>query len=694
LNDPINDGGGIYCIRIRPQNYTQRPILSYVRTRAWITLDASGPYAGKVRIPGWDPANDVNGDGYVDDTEFASLVNPLATARFRHEARVAPIGVMWSPTSTFCRPNLWNPNYAMLQGQTLKAAWTQQQAIGAYQDDAALLLGAGVFPVLSGGALWETNGNVQDDAVNLDYRDHFLQEFQTIKTATGTHWLGANLGNTFIDSFLRPYNNVLDWLNLESEYWDSTAISNGLGVAGQWYIPAYAARGIKSMMSTQVKSFGLLSVLPNTQDSWERAITVLLAKAYLVQVPGYSYFNVWNNGFYYGSGNTWLGAGSYYKAGVPMNYAYQPSRLLSVDIGQPSNQIPGGYTPMYWEDLTNYNYLGRSTDATIKDPLNLAATLPVVPTYSFVLYSRNSDPYSKNQFATGEGNPASNQMVDWPGDMVIARQYTRGLVVVRLSQFGGLADFAGYISDANQITVTLPKAYCRANYDGTLGPLTTQITLRGYEGAILQDPAVSTPTVTIPVSPELVSKTALQGSALAFKPQPASAGPVTLSVTLIPSSGISGPVSAAARPTASGGSIQLAGVDSTVSLAGQTIAPGTYSLAAVASNAAGHSGTLSDVIFIMPSDLSGLEVYPNPWRADRPAHAAHPFVTFSGLTLGTKVKLFTVAGREARELHTDGPSIAWDLTNDAGDKVASGVYLYVITDSQGDKVRGKLAIIR
>jgi hypothetical protein len=32
--------------------------------------------------------------------------------------------------------------------------------------------------------------------------------------------------------------------------------------------------------------------------------------------------------------------------------------------------------------------------------------------------------------------------------------------------------------------------------------------------------------------------------------------------------------------------------------------------------------------------------------------------------------------------------------NDSGDKVASGIYVYLITDSQGDKGRGKMAVIR
>ena len=87
-----------------------------------------------------------------------------------------------------------------------------------------------------------------------------------------------------------------------------------------------------------------------------------------------------------------------------------------------------------------------------------------------------------------------------------------------------------------------------------------------------------------------------------------------------------------------------------------------------------------------------MRVYPNPWRSDK--HAAHPTITFAGLTIGTTIKLFTVSAHKVKEIHTDGPSVGWDLTNDSGDKVASGIYLYVIVDSQGDKVRGKLAIVK
>ena len=69
-------------------------------------------------------------------------------------------------------------------------------------------------------------------------------------------------------------------------------------------------------------------------------------------------------------------------------------------------------------------------------------------------------------------------------------------------------------------------------------------------------------------------------------------------------------------------------------------------------------------------------------------------MTFDGLVAGTTIKIFAVSGHKLKELHGDGPSIPWDLTNDSGDKVASGIYVYLVTDGQGDKVKGKLAVIK
>lgn len=91
--------------------------------------------------------------------------------------------------------------------------------------------------------------------------------------------------------------------------------------------------------------------------------------------------------------------------------------------------------------------------------------------------------------------------------------------------------------------------------------------------------------------------------------------------------------------------------------------------------------------------LPGLRVYPNPWRVDR--HAGSP-ITFDRMALNSVVKIFTVPGHWVKTLKADSNGMAtWDLTNDAGEKVASGYYLYLInTDNPALKVHGKLAIIQ
>ncbi|MFA5976327.1 MAG: T9SS type A sorting domain-containing protein [Elusimicrobiota bacterium] len=89
--------------------------------------------------------------------------------------------------------------------------------------------------------------------------------------------------------------------------------------------------------------------------------------------------------------------------------------------------------------------------------------------------------------------------------------------------------------------------------------------------------------------------------------------------------------------------------------------------------------------------LSSIRAYPNPWRSDR--HQGLP-VTFDNLTANSTLKLYTLSGHWIRTLDTSAGSAGWDLKNDSGDKVASGIYLYVITNNQGQKTKGKLVIIK
>jgi hypothetical protein len=96
-------------------------------------------------------------------------------------------------------------------------------------------------------------------------------------------------------------------------------------------------------------------------------------------------------------------------------------------------------------------------------------------------------------------------------------------------------------------------------------------------------------------------------------------------------------------------------------------------------------------IIAVPVDFGSVRVYPNPWRADRDSD--HP-VSFADLpdSAVTILRIFTIAGEHVRTL-SGTREIPWDLSNQHGDRVASGVYLYLLTTHNQQK-SGKIAVIR
>ncbi|MEI7904031.1 MAG: carboxypeptidase-like regulatory domain-containing protein, partial [Candidatus Firestonebacteria bacterium] len=94
--------------------------------------------------------------------------------------------------------------------------------------------------------------------------------------------------------------------------------------------------------------------------------------------------------------------------------------------------------------------------------------------------------------------------------------------------------------------------------------------------------------------------------------------------------------------------------------------------------------------------LEKVLVYPNPYRSGSGGGFDSTGITFSGLTASAKIKIFTLAGalvRELEEKDNDGV-YAWDASNTSGEKLASGVYLYFISDPNGNKKTGKFAVVR
>ncbi len=96
------------------------------------------------------------------------------------------------------------------------------------------------------------------------------------------------------------------------------------------------------------------------------------------------------------------------------------------------------------------------------------------------------------------------------------------------------------------------------------------------------------------------------------------------------------------------------------------------------------------------SDLSQIKVFPNPLVVGGGAQDASA-ITFSGMPNQGRVQILSVNGEQVADLskNNDGSGLlAWDTKNSRGSRVASGVYIYLITTPQGEHKKGRIAVVR
>jgi len=100
-----------------------------------------------------------------------------------------------------------------------------------------------------------------------------------------------------------------------------------------------------------------------------------------------------------------------------------------------------------------------------------------------------------------------------------------------------------------------------------------------------------------------------------------------------------------------------------------------------------------------------VNVFPNPLYGFNPATsysggaADEPFVTFSNLPTEVTIKIYSLSGQLLRTLTEDdkmdptSPFLRWNLENESGLRVASGMYLSIVSSPKyGEKIL-KFAII-
>jgi hypothetical protein len=104
------------------------------------------------------------------------------------------------------------------------------------------------------------------------------------------------------------------------------------------------------------------------------------------------------------------------------------------------------------------------------------------------------------------------------------------------------------------------------------------------------------------------------------------------------------------------------------------------------------------------NDLGDVLMYPNPYRGSSGDRAsgddndpARNRVYFENITPTTRIRIHTISGELVTTLENPSAanrSLEWDLTNSRGARVASGVYIVLMTDNDGNRYMGRLTVIR
>jgi len=90
-------------------------------------------------------------------------------------------------------------------------------------------------------------------------------------------------------------------------------------------------------------------------------------------------------------------------------------------------------------------------------------------------------------------------------------------------------------------------------------------------------------------------------------------------------------------------------------------------------------------------DYSNVSVYPNPFKPSK----GHTYIKFDNLTVDTKMQILTLAGALVWEREDiDAGEVTWEVINQSGREVASGVYICLIINDFGEKKIVKVVVVR
>lgn len=477
----LRDGGQLFVARIRwhDDNSELRPRIDEVKLRNSfpVVKPSDGPSTtaeGQTiqrwrKVRGFDASADLNQDNYLSPFEYKNRSNKNATARFRWESRVIPFGRMWNQSSSWALTHLGSQDYLNAIHSVYQRDWQEQGLSGAYNDDTNKLIGGNQFVVYSGGHVAELDAIAGSKQAQQVYQQQFANFLLGLSELDSDALISVNIGTANLYG-RNGQSHLIESASLylrEHYLFPSTGFSGYAGLSKFWDNSALAHAGKKVIYQATTR-YGRVEYFGNNQDNWQQDQYSALAAYYLNHHNSGSLFNQWNNGYLYGSDNTT--ESNFYQSGIAKNIAYQPTALLSIDLGEPANHIPSGFDPIplmlstQTPSPADYTIVGNSANPEV-----VHADLPegieyITPTHTYFLY-----------------RSAQNVVSGGPAEMVLAREFTKGKVLYRTDFHGKNRDYYS----AQPVTITLDEPMRPVDQHGNVGDYVSEVELAGYQGLFL-----------------------------------------------------------------------------------------------------------------------------------------------------------------------------------------------------------------
>ncbi|GEM_PF-1952069 len=94
--------------------------------------------------------------------------------------------------------------------------------------------------------------------------------------------------------------------------------------------------------------------------------------------------------------------------------------------------------------------------------------------------------------------------------------------------------------------------------------------------------------------------------------------------------------------------------------------------------------------------VDDIMVYPNPVKPGSGGEFDSNYLNIAGLKGGEEISIYNITGERVIQLENDSNSeeVQWNLKNESGKNVASGVYIYIIIDEEKDSTSGRVGLVR